>query len=235
MEGLLEFVEGPLFRFTFAVMILGLIRVFVLSLINGFEAKKKAKEKKIPMHYVNKLTFGNLFLWRSIRTRPIFAIVSILFHIGLILTPLLLYDHILLFDNSAGISWFFLALPKTAADYLTLLAIVTGIILVIMRTSSQVSRTISRKQDFLWPLILIVPFVTGYVCSNFVTSPQAYDAFILVHMLSGEFIFVLLPFTKIAHCVLMPISQWITARSWKFPPEAGEQVAVTLGKEGEKL
>ena len=58
MDSLLEFAKGPLFRFSFAVMILGLIRVFILSLINGFEAKSKAKDKVIPKNFVTKLTLG---------------------------------------------------------------------------------------------------------------------------------------------------------------------------------
>jgi nitrate reductase gamma subunit len=57
----------------------------------------------------------------------------------------------------------------------------------------------------------------------------------LVHMLGAELIFLLLPFTKLAHAVLMPFGQWITARAWKFSPEAGEEIRVTLGKEGEKV
>jgi len=35
--------------------------------------------------------------------------------------------------------------------------------------------------------------------------------------------------TKIAHCVLMPLSQVVTAVAWKFPAGAGAQVAATLG------
>ncbi len=235
MENILEFVKGPLFRLTFAVMILGMARVVILSVMNGLEAKRKAPDKNIPGHYVRKLTFGFLFPVRSFRVKPFYSVVSIIFHISLILTPLLLYDHALLFQNSINISWIGITLDKGAADILTIIAIVAGLGLFLLRAATKTSRFLSRKQDFLWPLLLIIPFITGFVCANYAVTPKAYNSFMLVHVLSGELIFVLLPFTKIAHCVLMPFSQWITARSWKFTAEGPENVLIALDKEGEKL
>ena len=235
MDSLLEFAKGPLFRFSFAVMILGLARLVVLSVINGLEAKKQGKDKKIPNAYVKKLTFGFVFPIRAFRVKPLYSLVSILFHIGLLLTPLFLFDHALLIDNSVGFSWLGLSLPKSFADYLTLLTIGMGIILLTMRIGSQASRFLSRKQDFLWPVLLLIPFTTGYFCSNLVINPDAYNFYMLIHVLSGCAIFIMIPFTKISHCVLLPLGQWITARVWKFPAEAGEQVEISLGKEGELL
>ncbi|OGU17239.1 MAG: hypothetical protein A2X61_16945 [Ignavibacteria bacterium GWB2_35_12] len=235
MEELLNFAKGPLFRFSFAIMILGLLRVFGLSLINGFEAKKKAQDKSIPKGYVRKMTFGFLFPVRAFRVKPFYAFVSILFHIGLIFTPIFLFDHALLFQNSIGISWLNLTLSKQFADWMTIITIATGILLFLIRISSKTSRFISRKQDYLWPLLLLIPFISGLVCAQLTVNPDVYNAFILIHILSGCLIFILMPFTKIAHCILLPLSQWITARAWKFPPEAGENVMIDLGKEGEAL
>jgi len=58
MDNLLEFAQGPLFRLSFAIMILGMIRLLWLSIHNGLEAKAAAKDKKIPGHFVRKYTFG---------------------------------------------------------------------------------------------------------------------------------------------------------------------------------
>jgi nitrate reductase gamma subunit len=235
MDAWLEFAKGPLFRFTFAIMLLGLARVLILSIINGFEAKGKSREKKLPMNYVMKLTFGFVFPIRSLRVKPLYSVVSIIFHFGLLFTPILLFDHALLFENSIGVSWLGLTLSKSLADWLTLLTIVFGLIILVLRLSNRASRSISRKQDFIWPILLIIPFISGFICGNSVLNPDSYKAFLLAHILSGELIFVLLPFTKIAHCILMPISQWITARSWKFAPDSPEEVTIALGKEGEPI
>ncbi len=235
MDNLLEFAQGPLFRLSFAIMILGMIRLLWLSIHNGLEAKAAAKDKKIPGHFVRKYTFGFLFPIRAFRTKPVYSFVSIVFHIGLLVTPIFLYDHALLFESAIGFSWVGITLSKEAADFLTILTIAAGFLLFILRSSYKTSRQLSRRQDFIWPLLIILPFVSGYVCSNSTLAPDTYYAFMLVHVLSAELIFILLPFTKIAHCVLMPFSQWITARSWKFIPQGPEEVTVALGKEGEKL
>jgi nitrate reductase gamma subunit len=235
MESLLEFAKGPMFRFAFAILILGLIRLIVLAIINGLEAKSRGKDKKIPKHYVRKLTWGFLIPIRSFRVKPLYSVVSILFHIGLIATPLLLWDHAWLFQQSIDIGWTGITISHELANWLTILTIITGVILLLLRASTFESRFLSRKQDFLWPILLIIPFVTGYVCANSAIEPATYNAYMLIHVLAGNIIFILIPFTKIAHCVLMPLSQWITARSWKFPPEAGEQVAMSFGKENEEL
>jgi len=235
MEDLLNFAKGPLFRFSFAIMILGLIRLFGLTIINGLSAKSKAKDKAIPNSYVKKMTFGYIFPIRTFRKKPIYAGISIIFHIGLLLTPILLVDHNLLFDSSIGFSLLVISISKQIADILTITTIIAAILLLIMRTSNEASRFLSRKQDFLWLILLMFPFATGLICAQVTVNPSTYDFFMLIHILSGCAIFILIPFTKIAHCVLLPLGQWITARAWKFPPEAGEEVEISLGKQGEKL
>jgi nitrate reductase gamma subunit len=235
MDSFLEFLKGPFFRFSFAIMILGLLRIFILTLINGFEAKSKAKDKQLPMNYVKKLTIGYVLPIRAFRTKPVYSFVSIMFHVGLLITPIFLFDHALLFSNSISFSWVGITLSKGWADNLTLLTIFAGIILLIMRVSDRKSRFISRKQDYLWPLILLIPFITGWIAANLTLEPETYKFYMIIHILAGNIIFILIPFTKIAHCVLLPLSQWITARTWKFVPEAGERVEKILGKEGRKL
>ena len=227
--------KAPLFRFSIAIGGLGLIRLFILSLINGYQAKQKAKDKDIPKKYVRKLSLGFLFPIRAFRVKPFYSATSILFHTGLIITPIFLFDHILLIERSVDLGWFALALSKPVADMLTLLTITTGILLLIMRYSNIASRFLSRKQDFIWLLLLMIPFITGYINGSYSLAPQTYKFFILMHILSGNLILLMLPFTKIAHCVLLPLSQWITARAWKFVPQAGEKVWISLEKEGEKV
>jgi len=57
----------------------------------------------------------------------------------------------------------------------------------------------------------------------------------LVHILSANLIFLLIPFTKIAHCVLMPLSQVICTLAWKFPPDTDDDIATTLNKKGDPV
>jgi nitrate reductase gamma subunit len=231
LDALLEFARGPLFRLTFALMVLGLLRVLVLDLVGMVEAHRKAGDKTMPWKLVISRTVEWLFpVRRVLHHRPIYSLVSILFHIGLIVTPVFLFAHVRLWKSGLGISWW--TLPHGWAEVLTVLTVIAGLGLYLGRVGSRNARMISRKQDYLWPLLLIIPFVTGYICAHLGIAPKAYQLFMVMHILSGELIFVLLPFTKIAHCILMPLSQAIITLAWKFPARVDEDVCETLDKKG---
>ncbi len=159
--------------------------------------------------------------------RPAYSVVSILFHAGLLIVPPFLAAHTLLWRRAAGFAW--PAIPQLLADYLTGLAILAGLGLFFSRMFDRGSRQLSRVQDYAWPLLLIVPFLTGFTCSNLAIASKTYEAMMLIHVYSANVIMLLIPFTKIAHCVLAPLSQLVTAVAWKFPVGAGDRVAATLG------
>jgi nitrate reductase gamma subunit len=228
---MLDFARGPLFRLSFLVMALGLLRIFILDLWGIFGAYRKAGDKKIPWGLTIRKTVSWLLPIKKIpNSRPIYSLVSVLFHIGLIIVPIFLYAHVFLWKKSLGFGWF--SLPQGLADIMTLAVLALGLILFIGRVASKNASFISRRQDFLWPLFLLVPFATGFICSNLVLNPAAYQAFILTHILSAELIFILMPFTKIAHIILMPLSQFVSTLAWRFPPETDEAVCATLNKKG---
>lgn len=234
MDAILDFARGPLFRVTFALMILGLLRIFILDILGLIEAYSKAGDKTVPWGSAIKKTINWLIPFnRAAKSRPVYSLFSILFHVGLILVPLFLFAHVELWKQTLGFRW--ITLSKSLADVLTVTAIASGILLFIGRVVSRESRYISRKQDYIWPLLLIIPFVTGFICANIAVSPYGYRVSMLIHILSGELIFVMLPFTKIAHCVIMPLSQFIIAVAWRFPPGTDEDVVITLKKKGEPI
>ena len=231
LEAWLEFGRGPLFRLCFALMLLGLARIVVLTVISMREAYGRSADKILPWRDLTIKTLGWLLplgtLWRK---RPVYSTISFLFHIGLLGVPLLLGAHVLLWKESVGFA--LPAIPESLADQLTLLMIVTAVGLFFGRLLHSGARALSRGQDYVWPPLLLVPFLTGYLCSNTAVSPHAYQSLMLIHVWSADLIMVMLPFTKIAHCVLLPLSQYVTGLAWKFPCGAGAQVAATLGYAG---
>jgi hypothetical protein len=80
-----------------------------------------------------------------------------------------------------------------------------------------------------------VPAFTGFLCANIGLSPGAYQFFMLLHIWCANLIMILMPFTKIAHCILMPVTQFVSGVGWKFPAGAGDKVAGTLGKRGQPV
>lgn len=228
MEFWIQLGRGPLFAAAFSLMILGLVRILVLTAVGIAEAYRRSWDRIINWKEVARQTahwlvpFGRL--WRS---RPVYGTVSFLFHVGLLLAPPFAAAHVLLWRRSVGFAW--KAMPQNLADVLTIMTLVAGVCLVLGRAAFAASRSVSRFQDYLWPVLLLVPFGTGYVCSHAALSPKTYQSLMLLHVYTADLIMMLIPFTKIAHCVLAPLSQVVTAVAWKFPPGAGDRVAATLG------
>jgi len=231
LEPLLDFVRGPLFRITFAVMVLGLARNVFMALWGIFTSYYQAGDRNIPTRLILKRTVNYLVPFRQLyRVRPVYSIISFVFHVGLILVPVFLYAHVSLWRGAIGFGW--PALPYVLAEFLTLLTVFGAFALFFGRVFHEGSRRMSGVDDFLWPLLLSAPFISGFFCVHPTFVPFNYDALLLVHILSAELIFVLIPFSKIAHCVLMPMSQLISDLGWRFPPDSGEKVEIALGKKG---
>jgi nitrate reductase gamma subunit len=228
MESWIEFGRGPLFRITFSLMLLGLLRAVALTIFGMAEAYRRSPDKIINWREVRRQTFAWLFpvkrLWRA---RPLYSTLSFLFHLGLLLVPLFLAAHVLLWKRFAGFAWF--AIPQSMANILTGLAIMAGIGLFLGRLLNPEARKMSRALDFAWPLLLVIPFVSGFLCSNATIGANAYQPLMILHIYSANLIMLLIPFTKLSHCVLAPLSQTVTAIAWKFPAGAGDRVAATLG------
>lgn len=229
METWLDFGRGPLFRLCFVLMVLGLLRTLAFSVVGIIRARNRAGDKNIPWGQMVAKTFAWLIPLKKLWTaRPIYSLVSFLWHIGLILVPLFLAAHVLLWRNSMGFAWF--SIPQNVADILTITTIIGSLLLFIMRVGNRDSRFLSRPQDIIWPLLLLVPFATGALCTQTGQSASMYQFLMLVHVYSANLIMVLIPFTKVAHCVLLPISQFIGPVGWKLTFGGGDKVAATLGK-----
>jgi nitrate reductase gamma subunit len=150
-------------------------------------------------------------------------------HVGLIVVPVFLFSHVALWKKSTGIGW--PALPLGPSDFLTLITIAAIFVLLAMRTISRDGRSLSTFQDYALLLLLAVPFISGYLALHPWLNPFAYKGTMLVHVLSANLLFILMPLTKLSHAVLMPGAQLFTEVAWHFPADSGRKVGITLNKE----
>lgn len=236
-EAQLTWARGPLFLFSLFIMVLGIVRLIVLTDINLTRMIYRASDKKLPVKTLIAATLKWLFPFKQVIKQPknriLYSITSVLFHIGLILTPIFLGAHILLWKRGTGISW--TGLPNKTEDILALLTIVTGLALIICRVSNPFSRKLSRFQDFFLPPLLLVLFIAGFLAMHPTINPVSYNLMMLIHVLSGDLILILIPFTKMSHFILLPTSQVMSEMGWHFPADMGENVAITLHKETERI
>ncbi len=233
MDEWLEFARGPFFRFTFAVMVLGLLRHVIVTLYSVFRAYRLTRHREISWGRTAAQTVDWIVPLRHLRQRPLYTLASILFHIGGIVTPLFLFGHIRLMQSSLGITW--PALPMGVADILALMTLAAIFVLVLARVAGRASRALSRLQDYVVPLALAVPFLTGYLIAHPHLNPLAHNPTLLVHMISAGLCFFMIPFTKLAHMALQPLTRLPADLAWRFPDEYPEAVMRQIGREGQPI
>jgi hypothetical protein len=89
--------------------------------------------------------------------------------------------------------------------------------------------------DYILLLLLLGIFVSGYIAGR-PGSPIPYNSLMLFHTLSGIVLIAIIPFTKIAHCILYPLLKLAAEVAWHLTPQGGADVIKTLyGPEGRKL
>jgi len=225
----LELARGPLFAAAFLVMILGLSRHVVLQL-SSLMFRKWSSLRNVRWEKILQDTLTWAFPVRHlIPGTVIFSIVSFLFHIGVIIVPLFLADHIALWEGFLGVR-----LPmigREFADFLTLLTIGCVCCLFGLRLFVKRLKMMSRASDYILLILVGLPFITGFMASHPKADPFPWQLTMLFHFLSADLLLMIIPFTKLAHIVLFPFDR-ISVVHWQFRPGAGEKVIEALyGKE----
>ncbi|MEN2995063.1 MAG: TmcC family electron transfer complex membrane anchor subunit [Thermodesulfovibrio sp.] len=194
--------RGPLVWIAFLVFFVGMFyRIWkVLTL---------AKKEKIIYPYLSlKYTLRSITHWIipyasiSMRRHPWFTIITFVFHICLIFTPIFLLAHIELWYESWKIRWW--SLPQSIADVMTVTVILCAILLLIRRVIQSDVRFLSTKGDYFALVITVLPFITGFLAHHELLLD--YKIMLLIHFISGEIMLILIPFTKLSHMFLF----WLT-------------------------
>ena len=233
METWLELARGPVFLFAITFMVLGLARHLILAVWESIRTYYRAGDKVIPYKQVAKITGQWLFPIIKLRERTLYGMTTIALHVSIIITPILLGGHIALIRRGTGLGW--PAIPNVLADYLTIVAILAALALIVQRALKSDARGISKFRDYVLLVLICVPFASGFMVMHPSFNPLPFQAMLLIHVMSADLILILIPVTKISHCVLTPVSQIITELAWHWPPDAGSKLGVTLGKENEPV
>ena len=141
-------------------------------------------------------TFG----WRA---QPFFTVCFFLFHSGAVLVPIFLIGHNIVLQETFGFS--FPTMPQLLADVLAVAAIIGAIFITLRRISLAEVRILTTCYDYFILALATVPFITGFIARLHVGS---YDFWLTCHILTGELMLILAPFTKLSHIALFFASRW---------------------------
>jgi nitrate reductase gamma subunit len=137
------------------------------------------------------------------RAQPFFTLCFILFHAGAVLVPFFLIGHNVILEENFGFS--FPTLPQIVTDILTVCVIIGAAFITLRRVALAEVRILSTWYDYFILALATVPFITGFVARMHVGS---YDFWLLCHIVSGELMLLLAPFTKLSHIALYFASRW---------------------------
>lgn len=189
-----EFIRGPLVWIAFAVFVLGgLFKVISMLLL-------VKKEKVIFPMMSAKFGLRSILHWvipfanRNTRLRPLFTVISFSFHLCLLLTPLFVMGHAVLWEESWGISWW--SLPPVVADVMTLVVVFGCVFFFLRRNAALEVRHVTTWRDYLVLLLVVSPFLTGFLAHQ---QWLPYHAMVTVHIICGCLWLIAIPFTRLAH------------------------------------
>lgn len=203
MNDIYSFVRGPLAWAAFVVFIGGSVyRLISMAIL--------AKKKDPFVYSYMSLGYGlrSILHWiipfgsHNMRRHPLVTIVGFAFHICLLVAPLFLLAHIMLWDESWNISWW--SLSDSVADTMTLIVIAGCAFFLARRLMSPAVRFVTSASDYVLLAIVAVPFITGFLAYHQWIN---YKLMLIFHIIAGEVMLAAIPFTRLIHMVFFPFTR----------------------------
>ncbi len=191
-----DFVSGPLVWIAF-------LGFFAGGLYKVVTVARLAKKERVVYPTFNaKYGARSLLHWlipfasTNMRARPLYSLLSYLFHICVVVTPLFLMGHAVLWQTSWGVRWW--SLPEGVADLMTLVVVFACLFFVIRRLVRPEVRNVTTGGDLLLALVVMAPFATGFVAHRQWLPSQP---MVIIHIISGALFLLVIPWTRLVHMI----------------------------------
>jgi nitrate reductase gamma subunit len=197
-----EFVTGPLVWVAFVGFFGGLAYRFVTM------ARLARRERVVVPTFDLWYGVRSLLHWivpfanRNTRMNPLFTVVSFAFHACLLITPLFVMGHAVLWETSWGVRWW--SLPEGVADVMTLVVVFGCIFFAVRRLVRPEVRNVTSAADFGLILVVAAPFVTGFVAHQ---QWLPYRPMLIAHVITGALWLLLIPWTRLVHMIWFALSR----------------------------
>lgn len=202
---LLDFARGPALQWSLTIMIAGLCwRIIGIFLAHWRKDLSRPRSQALVQGGLRAIITRSAparELEKNIRFQHIAGYV---WHIGLFITVLLYVPHIAFFKSILGFGW--PGLPTKIVVFATAVSLAVLITLLIRRMTNPVMKMITRPEDYISLVIIISALVTGLMAYAHI-GPR-YETMLALHILNVEVLFVWIPFSKLAHMLLWPLSRY---------------------------
>jgi nitrate reductase gamma subunit len=144
------------------------------------------------------LPFGSTYM----RQQPLFTIVTFLFHLCVVILPIFLLAHIVLWYESWGILWW--SLPDMLADAMTLWVMLACLYFIVRRLFVPEVKQVSRPGDFVLLITILLIFLSGFLAYH---QWGPYRPILILHVISSEILLMALPFSRLGHMLFFYFSR----------------------------
>lgn len=207
-----DYVRGPLVWVAMLVFVIGtvyqVVRFFMLSRevtrlyhVPSLQKKYGVNQKSFIKRII---AFFKKAKYTVLAVHPTTIAVSTLFHASLVIVPLFLLGHNELIELAIGVS--LPSLSEKASDILTVIVLLCCAFFLIRRIALTRVRALSGLSDFLVLALAILPFLSGFLAFHQVFD---YRTMMIVHMLSGELMLMVIPFTKLIHMIFFFLNRFL--------------------------
>ena len=197
-----ELVRGPFAWVALVIFVTGSIYRIISMLVTGKKEPALDPSENV-RGAVRSILHGLIpFGATTMRKQPVFAIVTIGFHLCVIILPLFLLAHIVLWYESWQILWW--SLPDLLADLMAVWVILACLYFLGRRWLVPTVKQVTRPSDILLPVIVLLTFLTGFLAYH---QWGPYRPIMILHVLAGEILLIAIPFSKLGHMLFFVFSR----------------------------
>lgn len=203
MQDVYLLVSGPLAWAAWTIFVLG-------SIYKIWSTLSTAKKKdQVLLNYVSfRYGLRSIINWSipfntvNMRLNPIFTGVAFFFHIAFFALLIFVSAHQIMIEEGFGIGWF--TIPDAVADMLAFAVIGACIFFAVRRVIRPEVSYVTDWTDFALLSLVAAPFVTGVLAYHQLGD---YMLMVVLHMVSAELLLVAIPFTRLSHMLLAPLTR----------------------------
>ncbi|MCU7936516.1 MAG: hypothetical protein KZQ99_16840 [Candidatus Thiodiazotropha sp. (ex Dulcina madagascariensis)] len=199
-----QFIDGPLWTFSLAVFLIGVIWRIVAILMAGNRPDLATPKGSAGAGALRAL-FSRFLPERTVATQGRLQLIAgYLFHLGLLALLFFAQPHIdFIADRITGLSW--PAMPHWAFIVAAEFAFAGLILLWLYRILNPVTRLLSDLDDHIGTILVFLVMLTGCLA-----LAQAFEPLRLIHLLLAELLLIYFPFSKLMHAFTFIMSRGYT-------------------------
>ncbi|MCB1774005.1 MAG: hypothetical protein KDI88_10340 [Gammaproteobacteria bacterium] len=196
-----DFVDGPFWYFSLAVFVVGVSwRLYgMLSLASHVDLSAARGSAATGALKANLVRFFPRSALGKLLRLPVVA--GYLFHVGLFALLFFAAPHVDFYrERITGFGWS--AMPTWAFILASEAAFLGLMLLVLHRMMHPVTRTISRRGDYIGSWLIFIVMLTGCLA-----LARTYEPLRILHFFTAELLLIYFPFSSLMHTFSFPFSR----------------------------